>query len=220
MGGRYQLWLSDPISGHESPAKPPGRSSLQHSWNGRGSAQAKGAESRLPQASKTAGAATLSQAAARLVLTAIGWRLQGEIYAREGRIQRQQRQRPQPQKQPVPGISPCCDVQQGLASKGLHLAPGDLVPPRGPANAQRGATRNTLVVGSPRRPAPFPIYLISSPGSPSRCGALPKRSSCAQKPSCAAANVDQPPHDAPSTYLTIALAASQEAKGLALSSSP
>lgn len=100
--------------------------------------------------------------------------------------------------------------------QGLHLAPGDLVPPRGPANAQRGATRNTLVVGSPRRPAPFPIYLISSPGSPSRCGALPKRSSCAQKPSCAAANVDQPPHDAPSTYLTIALAASQKAKGLAL----
>jgi len=47
VGGRYQLWLSDPISGHESPAKPPGRSSLQHSWNGRGSAQAKGAESSL-----------------------------------------------------------------------------------------------------------------------------------------------------------------------------
>ena len=132
------------------------------------------------------------------------------------RIQRQQRQRPQPQKQPVPDLSPCCDVQQGLNIQGLHPAPGDLDTPKGRANAQRGATRNTLVVGSPRRPAPFPICLISSPGSPSRCGALPKRSSCAQKPSCAAVNVDQPPHDAPSTYLTIALAASQEAKGLAL----
>ena len=65
--------------------------------------------------------------------------------------------------------------------QGLHLAPGDLVSPRVRANAQRGATRNTLVVGSPCRPAPFPICLTSSPGSPSRCGALPKRSTCAPK---------------------------------------
>lgn len=97
-----------------------------------------------------------------------------------GRIQRQQRQRPQPQKQPVPDI-PMLRCATRANIQGLHPAPGDLDTPRGRANTQRRATRNTLVVGSPRRPAPFPICLISSPGSPSRCGALPKRSTCAPK---------------------------------------
>ena len=48
-----------------------------------------------------------------------------------GRIQRQQRQRPQPQKQPVPDISLCCDVQQGLTSKGCILLPAIWIRPEG-----------------------------------------------------------------------------------------